>query len=82
MTDDRDRIISLFNGRCGRCMVAPAVTVHEIIPKGINSKEAAMDEQNRIALCAACHDWAHLVGTNKSIPELIACREKALGITR
>ena len=73
-----DAVMNLFRHKCVRCF-APAVTVHEIYPKGMSSDKAALDMDNRVCLCSLCHSWAHLMGTKNSIPALLEARERALG---
>ncbi len=64
---DRDYLNWLFDGRCAKCGGRGAV-IHEIIP--ISHGEKSLHYTNRIKLCNNCHDWAHRVGTNVSIPVL------------
>lgn len=62
MSEDDILIMDLFRGRCvcGR----KAVTIHEIEPR--STGKSAMRIDNRIPLCADCHNWVHRVGTKFS----------------
>ena len=71
---DYDRIMEMFRHCCVHCPRA-AVTVHEIIPR--SSGKIAMNIENRVAICAECHNWAHK-GTKISIPILQKEREEVL----
>jgi 5-methylcytosine-specific restriction endonuclease McrA len=51
---------------------ARAVTIHEIIPRSHGN--GTMELDNRIPICATCHEWAHSVGTKTSIPVLLQYR--------
>lgn len=74
---DRDFILWLFNNRCVKCG-RPTIVIHEIVP--ISHGKSALHWANRVPLCVTCHDWAHAVGTNKSIPILQAKRVQFLKI--
>ena len=65
-------IFELFNYRCARCP-APAVTLHEIVPKSKRPKDWD-DPLNRIPLCMFCHMWAHNRGTKFSAQILTVLR--------
>ena len=58
---DWDILMSLFGFRCIRCN-APAVTIHEIEPKS-HGRKNAMQFDNRVAICAECHEWCHRYNT-------------------
>lgn len=60
---DRE-IWDLFDGRCVKCGNL-AVTIHEIVPRSLAPK-TWKNPENRVPLCATCHDWAHRNGTAKS----------------
>jgi 5-methylcytosine-specific restriction endonuclease McrA len=76
LVQDRDLVLRLFNYRCVRCN-KPAVVVHEIVPKSRRPK-TWMELENRIALCADCHYWAHQRGAKSSAPELQRLRSERL----
>lgn len=73
--NEQAEIVKLFKGRCVRCQRVYD-TIHECIPRsqGIDS----MRRENRVLICAKCHDWAHRVGTKVSAPILQDAREKRL----
>lgn len=80
LAKDRDFILWLFDGRCIRCG-RPTNVIHEIIP--ISHGNSALHWRNRVPLCDypdhnSCHNWAHNVGTDNSIPELQELRRKAI----
>lgn len=56
-------VIKYFKGRCVLCM-RTATCTHEIEPRARGKK--SMRFENRIALCNDCHNWAHIVGADKS----------------
>jgi len=68
-------IVKLFKGRCVRCQ-KPYDTIHECVPR--SQGKVAMNFDNRVPICAKCHDWAHRVGTKVSAPILLDAREKRL----
>lgn len=65
-------IFELFDYRCARCP-APAVTLHEIVPKSKRPKDWD-DPLNRIPLCMQCHQLAHSRGTKFLAPILTILR--------
>ena len=67
-TEEEIEIFSIFNFRCPRCN-RRAVTLHEICPKS-KCPKTWMKPENRMPLCANCHEWAHSRGTNNSREEL------------
>ena len=71
----RELILWLFNRRCVRCS-KPSQTIHEITP--ISHGKSFLTIKNRVILCQECHDWAHSIGTKKSIPILENLRKKFL----
>ena len=78
----RELILWLFNRRCVRCG-RPSTVIHEIVP--ISHGKSTLVIKNRVILCQnadgekeSCHDWAHRVGTNISIPILKELRKKFL----
>jgi len=71
----RDLILWLFGERCVKCG-RNSTTIHEIIP--ISHGKSTLVIKNRVILCQACHEWAHAVGTKKSIPILEELRKKYL----
>lgn len=64
---DREFILWLYDGRCIKCG-RPTNIIHEIVP--ISHGRKALHWKNRVPVCGGCHDWAHSVGTNNSIPIL------------
>lgn len=70
-----DEVIAFFKGRCVICL-HPATVTHEIEPRARGKK--SMRFENRVALCNDCHDWAHLVGANKSRDTLIFARSNRI----
>lgn len=66
-------VLDLFNNCCARCHGTPVV-VHEIIPKSKKPKDWWISE-NRIPLCASCHQWAHSKGYKYSQEELQRLRD-------
>ena len=64
---DRAMILWLFDNRCIRCGGKTNI-IHEIVP--ISHGKTSLRWKNRVPLCVTCHDWAHLSGTNKTIPIL------------
>jgi 5-methylcytosine-specific restriction endonuclease McrA len=72
----RDELLTLFKFRCARCSkVGNTVTIHEIIPRSLRPKDW-QEAANRIALCPACHEWAHKFGTRNSRDELLELRSR------
>lgn len=69
------KIIEYFKGRCVICN-ASAVVVHEIEPRARGKK--SMRIENRVALCAECHEWAHQVGADRSRDTLNYARNNRL----
>ena len=67
LSKDRELILWLFDNKCVRCG-RRTNTIHEIKP--ISHGKGSLHWKNRIPLCITCHDWAHSVGTNISIPDL------------
>ena len=78
---DREFILWVFDGRCVHCG-RPTQVIHEIVP--LSHGTIAMNWKNRVPLCnlpsgnkkQSCHDWAHSIGTNNSIPILQQERRK------
>lgn len=70
-----DQMIVLFGGMCVRCGVRGNI-VHEMHPRSLGGN--ARRWSNQVVLCAACHDWAHAVGTAKSRPILERFRDQRL----
>lgn len=71
----RELILWLFDNRCVKCG-RPSIIIHEIVP--ISHGRYTLVIKNRVILCQACHEWAHAVGTKKSIPILEELRKKFL----
>jgi 5-methylcytosine-specific restriction endonuclease McrA len=57
---DDARIMKLFRGRCVACYCR-AEHVHELIPRS-RTKHATTIPNNRVPLCASCHNRAHFDG--------------------
>lgn len=72
---DREFILWLFDGRCLRCGRKTNI-IHEIVP--ISHGKSSLHWKNRAPLCIVCHDWAHGIGTNNSIPVLQEKRKQFL----
>lgn len=72
---DYEIIVEMFRERCVHCNRVYNV-IHEMLPR--SSGKNAMKIDNRVPLCYNCHDWAHSVGTNVSMPVLVKDRERAL----
>ena len=72
MNDNNDpvweEVWDYYGGRCVVCL-APASHVHEVRPKSLNSQWRAFE--NRVTLCATCHDKVHKEGTKKWADRLI-----------
>jgi len=58
------QVIAFFKGRCVICL-APACVTHEIEPRSRGN--SALRFENRVALCSACHEWAHAMGISKKL---------------
>ena len=69
-------ILEKFRYKCVRCR-RPTKTVHEIVPKSLRPNDW-WEEENRVPLCRACHDWAHRVGTSNSANILRQLRDQRL----
>lgn len=68
----RELVLKIFDYQCIMCGKYTR-EVHEIIPISHGKKSLAV--KNRVPLCGFphdenCHEWAHKVGTRKSIPIL------------
>lgn len=76
----RELVLKIFDNKCIMCG-RPTKEVHEIIPISHGKKYLAV--KNRVPLCgfpsdSSCHEWAHKVGTRKSIPVLLEKRAEFL----
>ena len=71
MNDNNDpvweEVWDYYGGRCVLCK-KPASHVHEIIPKSLNKNWRAFE--NRVTLCAVCHNKVHEEGTQKWAEDL------------
>ena len=78
--EDKKKVLDLFQHRCILCGTWTNM-VHEIHPR--SSGKGAMAIENRVPLCSEHHNWAHSVGTKKSVPILQKRRTEILanGIT-
>ncbi len=72
---DREIILWLFDNKCVKCGRNTNI-IHEVIP--ISHGKVALHWKNRVTVCNVCHDWAHSVGTNNSIPILQEKRKEFL----
>jgi 5-methylcytosine-specific restriction endonuclease McrA len=72
---DRDLVFWIFGERCVKCGKKTTI-IHEIYPISHGKKSLVL--KNRVPVCMNCHEWAHRVGTNNSIPILLELRHKAL----
>lgn len=61
--------------RCERCS-SIAVDVHHIIPKGMGGANRDDRDSNLIALCRACHDYAHGINSRQAKTELLMIKER------
>lgn len=58
------RIMKLFRSRCVACF-SKAEHVHELIPRS-RTKHATTMPNNRVPLCASCHNRSHFNGYTDS----------------
>lgn len=67
---------------CIRCQ-APAVTLHEIIPKSLYP-EWYTDVFNSVPICQKCHEWAALNGeaSRAKLREMVVKRLQRIGVWR
>ena len=67
---------------CIRCQ-APAVTLHEIIPRSLYP-EWYTDVFNSVPICQKCHAWAHLNGeaSRAKLREMAVKRLQMIGMWR
>lgn len=70
-------VIDYFRGRCVICLHTATCT-HEIEPRARGKK--SMRFENRVALCRECHNWAHVVGADKSKDTLIFARNNRIRV--
>ena len=70
------RLLKLFNYRCLICL-RKAVTLHEIVPKSKRPKDW-MEDENRVPVCARCHDMIHADGSAVWRDKLTEFRRKRL----
>lgn len=59
---ERD-ILDLYKSKCALCS-KKAVTIHEIVPKS-RRPTTWMAKDNRVPVCAECHNRIHNEGTRK-----------------
>ena len=71
---DWEILMSLFDHTCLRCH-SRAVTIHEIEPKS-HGRERAMQFENRIAICASCHNLVHRYNTQETRENLHRLRKE------
>jgi 5-methylcytosine-specific restriction endonuclease McrA len=69
-------VLEIFHYRCVRCG-RPTRCVHEIVPRSRRPKTWMLPD-NRVAICTACHLWAHSKGARTSAPELEILRRQRL----
>ena len=60
---DREEILKIYKGRCVMCQ-RKADHVHEIIPRSQTKNWDTFE--NRVPLCASCHDDVHKTGTKRN----------------
>lgn len=53
-----------FGYKCVHCQSKDAVTLHELVPKSLTKDWRKIE--NRVPICAECHEWAHEFGTTYS----------------
>jgi hypothetical protein len=68
------KIFETYKYMCVRCH-RPAVVLHEIEPKSIRPK-TWMDADNRVPLCAGCHEWVHRNSAKATAEYLRECAKK------
>lgn len=72
---EEQNLLEQFKYRCVKCQ-RNFDTIHECKPRSQGKESMQID--NRVPICAECHDWAHRVGTLKSAPILSEFRELRL----
>ena len=73
--DDREQaiiLLRLYHYTCAVCL-GTAVHVHEIVPRS-KRPDNIFSFENRVTLCARCHNAVHERGTRNSEEELRAAR--------
>jgi 5-methylcytosine-specific restriction endonuclease McrA len=70
---------AIWQSMGGKCVVCgkPAVTIHEIVPKGRCVGDWRVPE-NRITVCCGCHEMIHLEGSREWEDQLRRLRLKAV----
>lgn len=68
---------------CIRCF-APGVTLHEIIPRSLNTNWYKGGPEECVVVCQKCHDWAHLNGeaSRAKLREMAVKRLQMIGMWR
>jgi 5-methylcytosine-specific restriction endonuclease McrA len=65
-------LLRLYHYTCAVCL-GTASAMHEIVPRS-KRPDGLFDVENRVPLCAKCHDAVHERGTRNSEEELRAAR--------
>ena len=73
-----DYVRMLYGYRCVRCGKRGAI-VHEIVPRSKRPDDWWALE-NRVVLCAECHEFIHQRGAMHFVDELKACQRRVLGV--
>lgn len=67
----------IYGFRCIRCGKPNVFTIHEIEPRSARPRDWLAGD-NRVPLCAQCHEFAHVLGARNSADELRQCQARAL----
>ena len=73
-----EKVWTALGGLCVLCF-APAAHVHEIVPKS-KSPTDWQDVENRVTLCASCHEKVHAEGPHKYESLLRMARNRLLSV--
>ena len=73
-----ETVWTALGGLCVLCF-APAAHIHEIVPKS-KSPTDWMDSENRVTLCASCHEKIHTEGPLLYETVLRAARTRLLSV--
>lgn len=72
-----NQIYFYYGRRCIRCNHTDRLTIHEIHPRShFGNNGTPFTVQNCVLLCGNCHEWAHGLGTNLSIPALTLLQQE------
>lgn len=75
-TPNEQLLFKKFRFRCLHCGKR-GIVLHELEPRSRRPKDWDAEE-NRVLLCAECHNWAHKVSCKASTPILREQRERFL----